>query len=78
MLKEARKNILRKILTAKARERLARVKLVKPLLATQIENYLIQLYQEGKIKNLITESQIKQILLALSPKREFKIRRIKK
>ena len=37
--------IMRKILTPEARERLGRVKLVKPELARQVELILVQLYQ---------------------------------
>ncbi|MCD6402782.1 MAG: DNA-binding protein [Candidatus Aenigmarchaeota archaeon] len=70
MLKES---ILKKILTKEAKERLSRVKLVKPELASQIELYLVQLYQAGQIKSMVTEAQIKNILSSLATKKKFKI-----
>jgi programmed cell death protein 5 len=68
-----KKNILRKILDKNARERLSRIKLVKPDLANQLELYLIQLYQEGKLKGIVTDEQIKSILITLNQKKKFKI-----
>ena len=65
--------ILRKILTREARERLKRVKLVKPELATQLEVYLVQLYQSGQLKSSISDSQLRNILESLSSKRSFRI-----
>ena len=72
-LEGLKKEVMKKILSKEALERLARIKLVKPELASQLELYLMQLYQGGKIKSLITEEQIKMILETLSTKREFKI-----
>jgi len=42
-MEEMKKVILKKILSREAAERLARVKLVKPELANELELYLIQL-----------------------------------
>ncbi len=72
-LEEAKRNILKKILSKGALERLGRVRIVKPELANQLELYLIQLYQSGKIKKEISEEQIKMILEKLSPEKKFKI-----
>ncbi|UXD21853.1 hypothetical protein IPA_08785 [Ignicoccus pacificus DSM 13166] len=58
--------ILRNILTAEARQRLANVKLVRPELAEQVENYLIVLAQSGRIPKPITDEEIKEILARLS------------
>jgi len=58
--------ILRKILTDKARERLNNVKLVRPELAEQVENYLIALAQSGRITRPLTVEEIKEILARLS------------
>ncbi len=68
-LDELRKEILKKFLTKEARERLARVKIVKPRLVRQIELYLLQMYQAGRIKGTITEEEIKKLLESLSEKR---------
>ncbi len=70
--------ILRKILTPEARSRLENIKLVKPEIAEQIELYLIQLVSAGKIKSMIGDEEIKEILKTLTPKQETKIRIIKK
>lgn len=70
-----KKIILNKLMTKEARERLGRIKLVKPQLASQLELYLIQLYQGGKIKNQITDEQLKAILEMLNPSKKFNIRK---
>lgn len=72
-IEEMKKIILKKILSKEAMERLARVRLVKPELASELELYLIQLYQAGKIKEEISEEQIKLILGKLSEKKKFRI-----
>jgi len=70
-----KKTVLNKILTKEAIERLGRLKLVKPDLTNQLEMYLIQSYQEGKLKEIVTDEQIKTILNSLTTKREFKIKK---
>ena len=72
-LEMVKKEVMKKILSKDALERLGRIKLVKPELASQLELYLVQLYQNGKIKSPISEEQMKIILETLSTKREFKI-----
>lgn len=47
-------------------ERLSRVKLVKPEIATQLESYLVNLHQSGKIKSEVSEEQMKMILETIS------------
>lgn len=73
-LEMLKKEILKKILTKEASERLGRIKLVKPELANQLELYLVQLYQAGKIKE-VNDTQLKLILESLTSKKEFKIRK---
>ena len=68
-----KETILRKILTPEARERLGRIRIVKPLKVEEIVNYLIQLYLAGRITPPITDEKLKQILSLLSKKREFRI-----
>lgn len=65
--------ILRKILSKGAIERLGRIRLVKPELAAQLELYLIQLYQAGKIKGEVTDEQLRTILEMLTSKKRFNI-----
>lgn len=68
--------ILKQILSSEARLRLNNVKMVKPDVANTVENYLIRLSSEGKIKPPVTDDQLKQILLSIQqPKRDFKINR---
>lgn len=74
-IEELKKVVLKKILTKEAVERLGRIRLVKPDLAMQLELYLIQLYQSGKIKSEISDEQLKFILETLATKKEFKIRK---
>lgn len=72
-----KQTVLRTILTNEARQRLTNVKLVKPEFAEQLELQLIQSAQTGKIREQITDEQLKAILIRLqSPKREMKIRRL--
>jgi programmed cell death protein 5 len=69
--------LLRSILTPKARQRLANLKMVRPEFTSQLELQLIQLAQQGKIPIPLTDKQLKQILMQIqSHKHEIKIRRI--
>jgi programmed cell death protein 5 len=63
---EEKKQILRRIISPEGRERLARVKLVKPELVSQIEDYLIKLYVSGKIKKMLSEEEVIKLLEILS------------
>jgi len=65
---EEKKQILRKIISPEGRERLARLKLVKPELVAQIENYLVNLYISGKIKKALSEEEVIKLLEMLSSK----------
>jgi programmed cell death protein 5 len=67
---------LRTLLSPEARLRLNNVKMVKPDLAAMVENYLIGMASQGRLKNQISDDQLKQILLSIQqPKRDFKINR---
>ncbi len=75
--KTMKEGVLRMALSSEARQRLANVKMVKPELATSIEEYVVQLASSGKLKRVIDDDQVKQMLAALQEKkREIKIRRI--
>jgi programmed cell death protein 5 len=65
---EEKRQILRKIISPEGRERLARVRLVKPELVSQIEDYLIKLYTSGKIKKELSEDEIIKLLKILNSK----------
>ena len=68
--------ILKQILSSEARLRLNNVKMVKPDVANTVENYLINLASQGKIRPPVSDDQLKQILISIQqPKREFKINR---
>ena len=68
--------ILKQILSSEARLRLNNVKMVKPDIANTVENYLINLASQGKLRPPVTDEQLKQILLSIQqPKRDFKINR---
>jgi programmed cell death protein 5 len=70
-----KKQILGRILTKEAYERLGRVRFANPELASQAELYIIQVYQSGNLKESITDEQVKAVLLALSEKKQFRIKR---
>ena len=57
--------VLRQIMTIEARERLARIRLVKPEFVDQLELQLIQAAQSGRIKLPITDEQLKELLTKL-------------
>ena len=72
-----REAALRMALTSEARQRLANVRMVRPDLANSIEEYVIQLASAGKLKKVVDDEQVKQMLSALQEKkREINIRRI--
>lgn len=72
-IEELKKTIMKKILSKDAFERLGRIRLVKPDLAAQLELYLVQLFQEGKLKREISDQELKLILDSLTTKRKFKL-----
>lgn len=70
------KLIINRILTPEARERLSNIRIVKPAFARQIEIFLIQLYQSGRLPQQVTDEQLKDILKRLKEqKREISIKR---
>ncbi|NIM47049.1 MAG: hypothetical protein GTN40_02730 [Candidatus Aenigmarchaeota archaeon] len=70
-----KKDVLRKALTKEALERLGRVRIANPLVATQLEIYLLQLYQTGQLKETIDDKRLKHILKVLLPRKKMKIKR---
>lgn len=74
-IEEMKREVLGKILTKEAFERLSRVRSVNPNLAGQAELYLLQIYQTGKLQEQITDSKMKEILKVLSVKKDINIKR---
>jgi programmed cell death protein 5 len=75
--KVLRENIMRMALTSEARQRLANIKMVKPQIAQSIEEYIVQMASAGKLKQVINDDQLKELLGSIQvKKREFTIRRI--
>ena len=72
-LEMMKKNVIRRMLTKEAIERMGRIKVVKPELANQLELYLVQLFQSGEIKGIIDDKQLKQLLNLLTTKKTFNI-----
>ncbi len=65
------------LLDSEARQRLTIIKMVKPDLASAVENYLINAATTGRLNRALTDNELKQILLSIQqPKREFKINRL--
>jgi programmed cell death protein 5 len=71
-----RQRALMVLLDPPARQRLMNIKMVKPELATTVENYLLSAASSGRLNRSLTDEELKQILLSLQqPKKEFKISR---
>lgn len=66
-LEKLKKEILRKVLTKDALERLGRVRMANPALAGQLELTLVQAVQTGQARGQITDEQLKSILDTLTP-----------
>jgi len=76
---EAQKqSVLRNLLTPEARERLGRVKVARPDYGAQVENLIVQLAQQGQIKQRIDEPTLIGLLKQIQGqvKRDFKIQRL--
>ncbi|MDD2473226.1 MULTISPECIES: DNA-binding protein [unclassified Methanoculleus] len=67
---------LMEILEPEARERLNTIKLTRPEFAKAVEQQLVMLAQNGRIRQRITDDQLKALLAQLTPsKKEFRITR---
>lgn len=58
--------VLSQVLETSARERLARVRIVRPERAEQVEQYLVKMVQMGNIRKKVTEDDIVSILDSLA------------
>lgn len=67
---------MRAILTPEAKERLANMRLVRPDLASRVEDYLLRIVQTQNVRIPITDEDLKALLTKLIPsKRRTKIER---
>jgi programmed cell death protein 5 len=68
--------MLMEILEPDARERLNTIKLTRPEFAKAVEQQLVMLAQSGRIRQRISDEQLKALLAQLTPtKKEFRITR---
>ena len=72
-MEDEKRLLIKRILSPKAFERLSNIKMVKPQVAEQLENYLIQLFQAGKINKIIEEKEMITILENLNSKKRFRL-----
>ena len=68
-LEAQKQGVLRQILTSEARDRLANIRLANPQMAESVENQLIQLAQSGRLRGVIDDAMLKNILVHVSPQR---------
>ena len=61
-----RQRALMVLLEPPARQRLMNIRIVKPELATAVENYLINTALSGRLNRSLTDEELKQILLSFS------------
>ena len=66
--------ILRQILEPAARDRLSNIRLANPEFANSIEMQLIQLAQSGRLRQMVSDAMLKDILRKITPQqREINI-----
>jgi programmed cell death protein 5 len=71
-----RSEILRRILTPDARERLGRIRLAKPDVAASIEQQLIALAASGRLPRAVDDATLRSLLERIAPdRREIRITR---
>ena len=71
-----RSEILRRILTPEARERLGRIRLAKPEVAQAVEQQVISLAASGRLQRQIDDATLRALLERIMPeRREIKITR---
>ena len=71
-----KRQVISALLSKEAFERLGRIRAANPAMASQVEMYLIQVAQTGKIRGKISDEQFKEMLKSLTNTKETKIRRV--
>jgi programmed cell death protein 5 len=70
-------SVLMQVMEPEARERLNTIRLTKPEFAASIEQQIVALAQSGRLRQKITDSQLKELLAQIVPqKKDFNIRRV--
>ncbi len=64
-----RAEVLRRILTPEARERLGRIRLAKPEVASAVEQQLIALAASGRIQRQVDDATLRALLERIAPER---------
>lgn len=64
-----RAEVLRRLLTPEARERLGRIRLAKPEVANAVEQQVISLAASGRIQRQIDDATLRALLERISPER---------
>ncbi len=73
---QERAEILRRILTPEARERLGRIRLAKPDVVASVEQQLIALAASGRIQRAVDDATLRALLERIAPdRREISITR---
>lgn len=69
-------SILKQVMEPEARERLNTIRLTRPEFARAVEQQIVMLAQSGRLRQKITDEQLKNLLQQLTPsKRDFSITR---
>lgn len=66
---QERSDILRRILTPEARERLGRIRLAKPDVASSVEQQLISLAASGRLQRQVDDATLRSLLERIMPER---------
>lgn len=70
-------SVLVQVMEPEARERLNTIRITKPEFAASIEQQIVALAQSGRLRQKITDEQLKELLTQIIPqKKDFNIRRV--